>query len=110
MKRSPIKRKGAKQTLWDAFSAKYAEECRQRSQDGLIRCQCGEPGCEERAYRPDLHHVIGKDEAPALYFHKPNLKWMVRLHHDKKHATPKQNAAWRPGPVRDRAGVQATAN
>lgn len=87
LRRSPIRRVGPKSTLWEDFAAKYAQECRDRSVDGLIGCEASvhEAGCERRLYRPDLHHLESRDAAPALYFHKPNLIWLSRPCHSKLH-------------------------
>lgn len=85
-RRKPLKQKGHLTTLWASFAAKYAEECRARSSDGLIACQCDDH-CGQSSYRPDLTHIISKAERPDLYFEKSNLRWQIREHHEKEHAT-----------------------
>lgn len=68
----PLVRRGHRSTLWDAFSAKVAEE--ERNADGLIQCA----GCKQFFPRPDLHHKLGKNSYPELYFVRSNLTWLCR--------------------------------
>lgn len=86
LKRSPLKSKGPKSTLWDAFRAKKA--VRDRDEEGLIKCQdwkIGLPRCGVAIPSPDLHHIEGRDKRPDLYFDEENLVWLIRGCHDAAH-------------------------
>lgn len=86
LKRTPIRKKGRKGTLWEDFANKKAE--RDRDEEGLIDCQCDQVGlepCGAATPRPDLHHIIGRDERPDLYFDESNLVWLIRSCHNKAH-------------------------
>lgn len=85
MKRNPLKRgkfinkKGPLTTLWEVFRDKKL--LRERNEEGLIECQdwkIGLPRCGVSVPSPDLHHIVGREEAPGLYFHHPNLVWLIR--------------------------------
>jgi hypothetical protein len=91
IKRSPLKKKGPMATLWDDFRGKKL--LRERNDEGVIECQdwkIGLPRCGVSVASPDLHHIIGREEAPALYFHHPNLVWLVRTCHDEAHLHPRR--------------------
>lgn len=86
LKRSPLKKRGHKTKLWEVFSAKKAEK--DRNEEGLIKCQdykLGLPACNESLARPDLHHLVGRDERPDLYFADENLIWLTRECHRAAH-------------------------
>ena len=86
LKRSPLRKRGRKTTLWDDFSAKKA--IKDRDEEGLIKCQDWKVGlrrCEIAIPRPDLHHVVGRENAPELYFAESNLVWLTRNCHDAAH-------------------------
>lgn len=92
LKRKPLKRgkppkkKGRLTTLWESFRAKKL--IRDRDEEGTIVCQdylIGLPRCNERSDNPDLHHVVGRDTNPSLYFDDKNLVWLVRDCHEAAH-------------------------
>lgn len=68
----PLVRSGHRSTLWDAFAGKVA--ARERDSNGLIACE----GCQKLFLRPDLHHRLGKNSHPELYFVRSNLIWLCR--------------------------------
>lgn len=93
MKRKPLPRgvsinkKGPLTTLWELFRDKKLVN--ERDENGEITCQdwkLGLPPCGESLPSPDLHHIVGREEAPSLYFHHPNLVWLTRKCHDAAHS------------------------
>ena len=98
IKRQPLKRgqlsrgvyinkKGPLTTLWEEFRGKKL--IRDRNGDGVIVCQdwkLGLPACGETSDSPDLHHIVGREAQPALYFVDSNLVWLVRGCHDAAHS------------------------
>lgn len=98
-----IKRKGNRMKAWEVFSNSYAIEC--RDDNGLIECQCTAE-CQQsldcpchwghvNQFRPDLHHLIGRDG--DLLFDKHYLVWLTRKCHERVHAGANNNFS-RPGP------------
>lgn len=90
LKRSQLRKKGPMTTLWDDFRDKKL--LRERNDEGVIECQdwrIGLPRCGMSVPSPDLHHIIGREAAPVLYFHHPNLVWLVRACHDAAHNNPR---------------------
>ena len=92
MKRKPlpkgvtINKKGPLTTLWENFRAKKAVN--ERDEEGLLHCQdwrIGLPRCGIGRPELDLHHIIGREQAPSLYFHHPNLVWLTRDCHNAAH-------------------------
>lgn len=59
----------------------FRDEKFRRDQDdeGFVRCGClriGLPDCGRYSNTPDLHHIIGRDINPALYYDESNLVWL----------------------------------
>lgn len=75
---------GPKAKAWKEFrDAKFE---RDKDEDGLIECQCYKitiRPCGRYTPSPDLHHIIGRDDAPHLYFEESNLLWLTRECHEK---------------------------
>lgn len=87
-----INKRGPLTTLWENFRAKKL--VRDKNRDGVIVCQdwkLGLPTCGLESESPDLHHALGREARPDLYFTNSNLVWLVRECHDKAHNrnTPK---------------------
>ena len=92
LKRSPLKRgkllkkRGPLSVKWDEFRAlKLIRDC---DEEGLIKCQdykAGLPPCRIAIPNPDLHHLVGRETDPSLYFEESNLIWVVRACHQKLH-------------------------
>jgi hypothetical protein len=79
-------------TLWDDFRGKKL--LRERNDEGEIECQdwkIGLPRCGA-VCRHRLTCIISLAERqhPALYFHHPNLVWLVRKCHDEAHLHPRR--------------------
>lgn len=77
LKRSPLKKRGPRATLWDALREKKL--VRDRDAEGLIECQdwkIGLPRCGRRVASPDLHHAKGRDG--KLLLDEEHLVWLVR--------------------------------
>lgn len=86
LKRTPLKKRGAMSQKWTKFRNQYAEEC--RNEEGLIMTEpekVGLPRERIAVISPDLHHIIGRNERPDLYFEKSNLVWLTREQHRKVH-------------------------
>lgn len=88
LKRSPIRKVGSLTQKWREFAT--AKAARDLDDDGLLRCQdyqLGLPRCGYARERPqmDLHHIIGRNERPDLYFTEDNLVWLTRACHEKAH-------------------------
>lgn len=72
--------------MWDAFRAKKFD--REKNEEGLIRCQdtkLGLPHCGISRSSMDLHHIVGREAAPDLYFADENLVWLTRECHETAH-------------------------
>lgn len=91
LKRSPLKKRGAKSDAWKKFrDAKLAADV---DEEGLVRCQDAELGLRHCGYsvsNPDLHHIIGRDQRPDLYFSDENLVWLRRTCHELAHRSGKR--------------------
>ena len=78
-----IKKFGDAQGKWKKFrDAKY-----ERDGAESIRCQVeffGFKKCRSKAYH--LHHIIGRNERPELYYDETNLLWLCSDCHDDIHS------------------------
>lgn len=86
LKRSNLKKFGPKAQKWKNFRNAYAEEC--RDEEGLIKTEPERVGLPREGIsipEPDLHHIIGRDERPDLYYDKSNLVWLTREQHERVH-------------------------
>lgn len=85
LKRTRLKSRGHRSTLWDAFAEQ--ERRRARDTDGLIACEdwkVGLPRCYRRVTSPDLHHTEGRDG--ELLLDRSKMVWLVRTPcHDYAH-------------------------
>ena len=86
--RATIKRVGPKQKAWRSYREKRANS--DLDEDELIKCQdhlIGLPACgiAREPSSMHLHHVIGRDAAPKLYFEDSNNIWLTRECHDEAH-------------------------
>lgn len=74
---------------WRDFANQKA--ARDLDDDGLLRCEdyrLGLPRCgyaRERS-QMDLHHIVGRNVEPKLYFEESNLVWLTRQCHQAVHA------------------------
>lgn len=86
LRKTALNKIGPKTRHWQAFRKAYAEEC--RDEEGLIRTEPERVGLPREGISipsPDLHHIIGRDERPDLYYDKSNLVWLTREQHQKVH-------------------------
>lgn len=86
LRRTPLKRTGPKHDVWKAFRDEKA--AKERDEEGLLYCQDYKIGLERcHIGRPelDLHHIIGREAEPKLYFEHSNLVWLTRECHDAAH-------------------------
>src|SRR5687767_6271534 len=87
LKQKPLNRKGPKATLWEQFRGKKL--LRDLNGNETIVCQdyrIGLPRCGLSSPSPDLHHILGRDARPDLYFDDKNLVWLVRACHELSHS------------------------
>lgn len=81
----PIK-SGKKPVEWKKFRDQLAET--ERDDDGILYCEghkIGLPRCGIGLPELDLHHVVGREVDPKLYFERSNLVWLTRSCHEKAH-------------------------
>lgn len=88
LKRTLLKRRRKKAEKWAAYRNATAQNS--LDEDGLIRCEdhkMGLPACgiAREPNQMDLHHVIGRNERPDLYFDRSNLVWLTRECHGEAH-------------------------
>ncbi len=86
LKRTPLKKSGAKSKAWQKFRNEKA--ARDRDEEGIIRCQdtrIGLPRCGVGLPDMDLHHIQGRNARPDLYFEESNLVWLTRECHNDAH-------------------------
>lgn len=86
LKRTKLKRTGPKHQEWQMFRDAKAEG--DRDEEGLLHCQdfkIGLPRCGIGRPSLDLHHVIGRNASPHLYYEYSNLVWLTRKCHDAAH-------------------------
>lgn len=85
LRRTRLKSRGHRSTLWDAFAEQ--ERRKARDAEGLIDCQdwtIGLPPCYRRVASPDLHHTEGRDG--ELLLDRSKMVWLVRTPcHDYAH-------------------------
>lgn len=88
----PLKRIGPKAELWSKFrNAKFKKDS---NVSGEITCQdykLGLSKCGVSTSHVDLHHIIGREERPDLYFQEENLVWLTRDCHERAHQNAKSN-------------------
>lgn len=81
-----LKKKGPKSTLWDEFRAKKLRlDKRGRDELPCEDFRIGLPSCGGASSSPDLHHIVGREDAPSLYFASSNLVWLIRECHNAAH-------------------------
>lgn len=86
LKKGLIKKIGPKQKEWKEF--RDQKLIRDRDEDKIIICEdykIGLPHCFGSSDSPDLHHIVGRDTRPDLYFDESNLVWLMRECHRKAH-------------------------
>lgn len=86
LKRTPLKKSGAKSAQWRKFRNEKAN--RDRDEEGIIKCQdykIGLPRCGVGLPSMDLHHIQGRDARPDLYYEESNLVWLTRKCHERVH-------------------------
>ena len=86
LKRTPLKKLGAKSAQWRKFRNEKAS--RDRDEEGIIKCQdykIGLPRCGVGLPSMDLHHIQGRDARPDLYYEESNLVWLTRKCHNDAH-------------------------
>lgn len=85
-KKKALPKRGRLANEWEAY--RNQRLVRDRDSEGLIRCQdtvVGLPHCGYKAASPDLHHIVGRDTDPTLYFDDNNCIWLIRSCHDEAH-------------------------
>jgi hypothetical protein len=86
-RKKPLPAKGRKSRAWQEFRDQKAK--RDCDEEGLIKCQdwkIGLPRCGIAIPNPDLHHVVGRETDPRLYFEESNLIWLHRGCHNEAHS------------------------
>ncbi len=105
MKRQAIKRSGRLRTTslkkvgpmaikWKKFRDEKFD--RDKNEDGLVKCQdylLGLPRCGIARISMDLHHLVGRQERPDLYFRDSNLVWLTRECHNAAHSNNSDQAS-----------------
>ena len=88
MRKSIPKRFGNVSEEWKKFrDAKY-----ERDGGETIRCECYKLGFK-KCYQlgNNLHHIVGRNEEPQLYYDENNLVWLSGEHHNMVHELMKGN-------------------
>lgn len=82
IKKTILKKSGKKEKEWKEFRDNKYER------DGAesIRCQIAHLGfskCFNAGV--DLHHIVGRNEDPELYYDETNMVWLCRQCHEDVH-------------------------